>query len=74
MTKKQFKKRWESNDKGGGITFDDVADCAKKWGLYSKPRINPIYEVRYKVLKAADVEDAEDYNPHNKEDAEKECY
>lgn len=74
MKKEQFKKRWESNDKGGGIIFDDIADCAKKWGVCSKLRINQIEEVRYKVLKAAGVEDAEDYNPHNKEDAEKECY
>lgn len=29
MTKEQFKKRWESDDRGGGITFNDVADCAK---------------------------------------------
>lgn len=28
MTKAQFKKRWDSNEDGGGITFDDIAQCA----------------------------------------------
>ncbi len=61
MTKEQFKKRWESGDDGGGITFDDIANCAKEWGLYSTPRIKPMGEVTYKVLKTANVKDAEDY-------------
>jgi hypothetical protein len=56
MTKAEFKKRWESNRKGGGITNDDCADCAKAWGLYSTPRIHPMNEVIAKVLKAAGVE------------------
>lgn len=62
MTKKEFKTRWESNADGGGITFDDVADCAKAWGLFSTPRTSPIDIVRYRVLKAADTDDAESYN------------
>lgn len=33
MTKAQFKKRWDSNEDGGGITFDDIARCAVEWGL-----------------------------------------
>jgi hypothetical protein len=61
MTKNQFKKRWESNDAGGGITYDEIADCAVAWGIASKPRIMPIDKVRYAVLKAANVDDAEDY-------------
>lgn len=28
MTKAEFKRRWESDPDGGGITFDDIADCA----------------------------------------------
>jgi hypothetical protein len=52
LTRKEFKKRWESKD-GGNITFDDIADCAKDWGLYSKPKICPIHEVGNAVLKAA---------------------
>ena len=53
MTKKEFKKRWESDEHGGGITLDDVADCYKEWGLGSQPRCKPIPE----VLKAAGVKD-----------------
>ena len=63
MTREEFKKRWESNDNGGGITFDDIADCAKEWGLFSTPRVNQIDTVRYKVLKEAKCIDAEEYNP-----------
>ena len=32
MTKKDFKELWESNDDGGGITNQDVANCAIEWG------------------------------------------
>lgn len=32
MTKAQFKKYWDSNEDGGGITFDDIAQCAADWG------------------------------------------
>lgn len=28
MTKEEFKVRWESNENGGGITFNDIANCA----------------------------------------------
>lgn len=63
MTKTEFKAKWESDDNGGGITFDDVADAAVTWGICSKPRIKPISEVRYLVLKAANTADAEDYKP-----------
>jgi len=66
MTKDEFKKRWESDDEGGGLDFDDVADCAKEWGLYRTPRTAQIDKVLYSVLKAANVEDAESYNPANK--------
>lgn len=59
MTKKQFKERWESDEDGGGITFDDIADCAKSWGICAKPRINPIEKVTDEVLTAAGVEDSE---------------
>lgn len=65
MTKEEFKKRWESDENGGGITFDDVADCAKDWGLFSRPRCCNIDYVRYKVLKAANCIDAEEFNPSN---------
>lgn len=61
MTKQEFKHRWESNDNGGGITFDDIAECAKAWGIASTPRIMQIDCVRYMVLKAAGTDDAEEF-------------
>lgn len=64
MTKLQFKKRWESNSDGGGITFDDIVDCAQKWGIFARPRIQPIDLVRYRVLLAANVKDAEEFRPN----------
>lgn len=51
-TKEKFKELWNSPD-GGGITFEDIADCAKDWGLYRTPKIAPIYTVANKVLIAA---------------------
>lgn len=53
-TKEEFKKLWESDDSGGGITFSDIADCAKDWGLFTTPRIHQIDKVTDAVLKAAD--------------------
>jgi len=53
MTKQEFKQRWESNDEGGGITYDDIADCAVTWGLYSRPKVHPIDDVKHAVLLAA---------------------
>jgi hypothetical protein len=55
MDKAGFKKRWERPD-GGGITFDDIADCAKAWGLLSRPKIHEAGKVVEAVLKAAGVE------------------
>jgi hypothetical protein len=55
MSKAEFKKRWEKPD-GGGITFDDIADSAKAWRLFSTPRIHEIDKVVEAVLKAAGVE------------------
>lgn len=63
MTREEFKKRWESNDRGGGITFDDIADCAKDWLISSSPRTQQIDRIRYRVLKAANTSDCEEFNP-----------
>lgn len=63
MTRTEFKSRWESGEDGGGITFDDIAECAKSWGLISTPRIRQIEHVRYVVLKAAGTNDADDFGP-----------
>ena len=62
-TKEEFKKLWETGEDGSGITFDDIAECAKEWGLYSHPKCCSILMVRYKVLLAAKCLDAEEYNP-----------
>jgi len=64
MTKNEFKLRWESDDNGGGVTFNDIADCAEKWHLFSHPKTCQIDLVRYAVLKAANTVDAEEYNPN----------
>ena len=63
MTIEEFKARWESNDDGGGITFDDIAECAVAWGICSQPRILQMDSVRYRVLKAAGTNDADEYIP-----------
>lgn len=66
--KKEFKKRWESNDNGGGITYEDIANCYKQWGLGSSPKAKPMYTVRYHVLIAANTNDAEEFNPEREEE------
>ena len=63
MTKQEFKDRWDGDDNGGGINFDDIADCAKAWGLFRSPKTCRIDMVRYKVLKQAGTVDAEEYAP-----------
>jgi hypothetical protein len=63
LTKEQFKSLWESSDDGGGITFDDIAECAIAWGISSSPRTSNILHIRYEVLLAANAIDAEEYNP-----------
>jgi hypothetical protein len=63
MTKDEFKQRWESNDNGGGISFDDIADCAKSWGLFRTPKTCRTDVVLYHVLKEANTVDAEEYAP-----------
>lgn len=65
MTKEEFKKLWEADEKGSGITFDDIADRAKEWGLFDKPKCCDINIVRYEVLKAAKCVDVEEFNPNN---------
>lgn len=53
MTREEFKRRWDSDANGGGITYDDIAQCAVEWGICSRPRINNVYWVRDKVLEYA---------------------
>lgn len=68
MTKEEFKTRWESSDDGGGITLNEIANCAIKWGINSRPKTSDINKVFYAVLKAANTNDFEEYNPINVED------
>ncbi|MBO7219952.1 MAG: hypothetical protein J6V21_02050 [Alistipes sp.] len=68
MTKEEFKRRWERNDRTNPITFDDIAKCAIEWGVCEKPRTRPLSRVRYEVLVAAGVSDAEEFNPDNYEE------
>lgn len=63
MTPEEFKTRWESGDDGGGITFDDIAECAIAWGIARTPRTCQIDVIRYRVLKAANTKDAEEFKP-----------
>jgi len=65
MTPEEFKKRRESDDDWGGITYEDIADCAKKWGLCSNVYTHRIDQVRYWVLRKAKTIDAEDYRPNS---------
>jgi hypothetical protein len=53
MTKAEFAARWDKDDTGDGITYNEIADCAKAWGLYQFPRTCPITEVRDRVVKAS---------------------
>ena len=63
MTREEFKRRWELNDRGDGISFNDIAECARAWGVCSTPRIRPMEQIRYQVLLAAKTVDAEEFNP-----------
>lgn len=53
MTRQEFAERWSSDENGGGITWDDIAECAKAWGLCSKPKTMEMNKVRELVLQAA---------------------
>lgn len=57
MTKEEFRRRWNKDDNGDGITNDDCADCYVCWGLGAHPRTRPIAEVVDAVCKAAGVDE-----------------
>lgn len=67
MTKEEFKTIWESDETGGGLTYDDVADCAKAWGISSRPRTSHMSTILYRVLKEANTNDAEEFYPKDEE-------
>lgn len=53
MTPEEFKARWDSDDNGGGITYDDIAACAKEWGIAARPKTMAMDYVKALVLKEA---------------------
>ena len=55
MSKEEFKLRWESDDNGGGITYEDVAACAVAWGISQRPKTQPMNLILKRVLVAAGV-------------------
>lgn len=57
MTKEEFAARWDSDDSGGGITFDEVADCAKSWGLFGQPKSMEIERVLKRVVESSGAKD-----------------
>lgn len=59
-TKEEFREKWDGDENGGGITWDDIADCAKEWGICNRPRIHDMWEIRTRVLKACGAEDITD--------------
>ena len=61
MTREEFKRRWEKNKSGDGITMSDIANCAKEWGISQRPMTRPMDLITYLVLKEAKVKDAEEY-------------
>jgi len=56
MTKEEFKIRWESDEDGGGISFGDVADCAREWGLSSNPKTSDMMKTLNTVLESAGID------------------
>ena len=62
-SKEEFKKLWDSDYP---ITFGDIAECAKAWGLYSNPMCADILEVRYRICETAQVSNMPD-NPFEEE-------
>lgn len=68
MTKNEFKTRWESDDAGGGIDYGDIANCAVAWGISRTPKTRRMDVIRYQVLEAAGVVDAEEYKPYEEND------
>lgn len=60
MTKEEFAKRWDSGADGGGITFDDIADCAVAWGLIERPKVHDINTVAHLVVEASGAKDGWD--------------
>jgi len=63
IKKAEFKERWDGDEDGGHITFDDIACCAVAWGVCSSPKTMKMELVRYIVLKTAHTADCEEFKP-----------
>lgn len=59
MTRAEFRKAWEAE----AVTWDQLADIAEEWGLVENSRCMHFFDVRYLVLKAANVPNAEEFSP-----------
>jgi len=57
MAPSEFKARWESDERGGGITFEDMARCYEAWGLGSRPCSQSLSAVANQVLQKAGVKE-----------------
>lgn len=57
MTKEEFRKRWESDENGGGITYNDCAQCAIAWGITDRPFTYAIDTIVKAVCKAAGIKE-----------------
>lgn len=55
LSKEEFKKKWETEN-GGGITFDDIANCAIAWDITRSPYTYPMFELSNRVLISAGCE------------------
>ena len=63
MTKEEFNIRWEYDDLGDGLIWEDVKNCYIEWKLDSTFETKPKSYILYMVLKAANTTDAENYKP-----------
>ena len=59
MSEEEFKKMWESDETGSGITNEDIAICYKEWGLGGSPYTKSIDYVIWKVCEHANTNDKE---------------
>jgi len=69
LTKAEFARRWDSDDEGGGITFNDIADCAVAWGITSRPYTQRIDTVASQVVAASGALDPYDADESTEDDA-----
>lgn len=57
MSREEFAQRWDSDEEGGGITYDDIAECAVAWGITSSPKAQSVDDVARRVVEASGAAD-----------------